>query len=64
MAAILTQYFQDPSPVQFASNLFLPGGFELARYTDSKVIIIDLAEVETKPLPGLVSPLVCKTMDS
>jgi len=25
-----------PNPVQLASNLFLPGGFELARYADSK----------------------------
>jgi hypothetical protein len=24
-------YFQPPEPVQFVSNLFLPGGFELAR---------------------------------
>ena len=29
--------FQHPKPVQFVSNLFLPGGFELARYADSKV---------------------------
>ena len=28
--------------------MFLPGGFELARYTDSKVIIISLPEVEEK----------------
>ena len=28
---------QHPQPVQFVSNLFLPGGFELARYSDSKV---------------------------
>ena len=27
---------QHPNPVQLASNLFLPGGFELARYNDSK----------------------------
>ena len=29
--------FQYPIPVQLASNLFLPGGFELARYAESKV---------------------------
>ena len=29
--------YQHPQPVQFVSNLFLPGGFELARYSDSKV---------------------------
>ena len=28
---------QHPNPVQLAANLFLPGGFELARYNDSKV---------------------------
>ena len=30
---------QHPNPVQFVSNLFLPGGFELAKYADSKVTI-------------------------
>ena len=30
-------FYQHPQPVQFVSNLFLPGGFELARYSDSKV---------------------------
>ena len=29
---------QHPNPVQFVSNLFLPGGFELAKYADSKVV--------------------------
>ena len=28
---------QHPNPVQLAPNLFLPGGFELAHYSDSKV---------------------------
>ena len=28
---------QQPEPVTLVSNLFLPGGFELARYADSKV---------------------------
>jgi len=28
--------WKHPNPVQLATNLFLPGGFELARYADSK----------------------------
>ena len=31
--------FKHPNPVQLATNLFLPGGFELARYADSKVTL-------------------------
>ena len=30
-------FIKQPDPVQFVSNLFLPGGFELAHYSDSKV---------------------------
>jgi len=32
----LQYLWKHPHPVQFVSNLFLPGGFELARYADSK----------------------------
>jgi len=32
----LEYLWKHPNPVQFVSNLFLPGGFELARYADSK----------------------------
>ena len=34
-------WFQQPDPVQFVKNLFLPGGFELARYSDSRVGYFD-----------------------
>jgi len=32
----LIYLWKHPNPVQFVSNLFLPGGFELANYSDSK----------------------------
>ena len=33
----LQYIWSDHQPVQFVSNLFLPGGFELAHFDDSKV---------------------------
>ena len=52
---LISSTFQHPQPVQFVSNLFLPGGFELARYTDSKVGFVEAYHLTFPLLPWLHS---------